>query len=328
MDSKLPPNSQSTIEVTHRTKRTIPMFVLQHVVRIFRTLLIKSGKELPAGSPKLDPHKTAKKQFDIKERVVEDVYIYDFLPKSHAAPDGIKKSKRIYYFAGGGWQMPPSSQHRALCTEFAERLTDTTMSIVSYPLAPNSPAPVAFPYMMRMYKRLLRDAYEAGEKVILAGDSAGGNVVLCLCLAALVEDESTLCPTALLTISPSCDLRRQNPDIKVLEKHDPLLTIPFINSTAQKWRGEWDAADPRVTPIMADVSALARRGVQVHGVVGRYDILSPDVVLFRAKCEQAGVKGEWLEWEKQMHVFPLAWPYKLPESVEGKEWILNVLGRI
>ena len=94
--------------------------------------------------------------------------------------------------------------------------------------------------------------------------------------------------------------------MQAIEKHDPLFRIPDIKETARKWRADWDATDARVSPLMADVSLLARRGVKVHGVVGRYDILSCDAILFREKCEQAGVEGQWLDWDKQMHCFPLA----------------------
>ena len=223
--------------------------------------------------------------------------------------------------------MPPSSQHWNLCAELARKLPNISVSVVSYPLAPNSPAPSSLPQIMRLYKRLLKDAEEAGEGIILAGDSSGGNIVLCIALSALSENASGPAPTAILAISPSCDLTRSNLEIQKIKEFDPILREPFIRETARKWHGEWDAADPRVSPNIADVAPLARRGVKVHGVTGGYDMLTPDALLFRAKCQQAGVEGEWLHWDKQMHCFPLAWPYKLPESVEAKDWILDVLRR-
>ena len=329
MEPIAPATRKSTIKVTHRNDRSSSVLLLQHVIKIFNEQIIKPGKPYPAGSPQLEPLKSVLETCDVKERIVEGVYIYDILPK-HAITqngDAPRKTRQLYYFAGGGWSMAPSSQHWKLCAEFASKLPGISISLVSYPLSPNSAAPSAFPQMMKMYRQLLKEAGEAGKGVILAGDSAGGNIVLCLTLAALAEDESAPAPKALLAISPSCDLQRNNPDMQAIEKHDPILRRPFIIETATKWRGEWDAADPRVTPNMADVTPLAQRGVKVHGVVGGYDMLYPDAVIFRDKCAQAGVEGEWLDWEKQMHCFPLAWLYKLPESVEAKDWILDVLRR-
>ena len=61
---------------------------------------------------------------------------------------------------------------------------------------------------------------------------------------------------------------------------------------------------------------------------GTYDILHPDVKSMKARLEEAAVRGEWLIWDKQMHCFPLAWTYGLPEAKEGKNWILDLLRRI
>jgi len=330
--NSLLPSQQPTIKVEKRTDRSAYMWVLQHMLKPFSTSIVTPRKIYPAGSPQLEPHKKAQRLCNIKERQVEGIYIYDITAKdAYRALQGDNhgkiRMKRIYFFCGGGWQIPASSEHWALCAEIAVQLANTIVSLVSYPLAPNTPAPVAFPWLAKMHETILREAEDAGEDVILAGDSAGGNIALCLPLYALHQNPKSRVPIAILVISPSTDLRRHNPDIKVIEKHDPILRIPFINHTAKKWRGEWDPTDPRVSPLYADVVPLARRGVQVHGIVGRYDILGPDAILMREKCNQVGVKGEWLDWEKQMHCFPLTWSFHLPEGVYAKNWMLDVLRR-
>lgn len=316
----------SSIEITKKTDRSAYMFCLQHLVKPLNVRVIKPKKDFPAGSPQLEAPKKTTNACNIRERRIEDVYIYDLIPKQRLSND--KPSlRRLYYFCGGAWRMPPSGEHWVFCTELAARLDDTIVSVVSYPLAPNSPAPVAFPQLMRMYKRLLLDAEEAGVRVMLGGDSSGGNIALCLALALLAEDATAPIPAAIMAICPSTDCRKGNPEMKKVEKHDPILRIPFVTENANAWRGEWDASDPRVSPLLADVSLFASRGVQCHGVVAGYDILGPDAVLFRDKCEKAGVHGEWMDWDKQMHCFPLAWRYKLPDSVEVFRWILDVLQR-
>lgn len=327
---QLEPRQKPSITVTKRTDRSILMLILQKILRPIGHRLIKPPKKpYPAGSPQLDPHKKAKKRCDIEERTVEDIYLYDLRVKGAAQSEG-KPVKRIYYFSGGGWQAPASSEHWTFVAELAHRLSDTAITLVSYPLAPNSPAPVAFPMLMRLYRTLMQQSHESNEKVILAGDSAGGNVVLALIANALLEDglNPSPSPTAILAISPSTDLRRGNADMPAIEKKDPILRIPFVNQTAAAWRGEFEPCDVRVSPLYADVTPLAKRGVKVHGVTGRYDILSPDGILFREKLNQACVEGEWLDWDKQMHVFPLAFSYKLRESVEAVDWMMDVLKRV
>lgn len=307
------------------------MLLLHSMIRPFKGHVVKLGEPYPAGSPQLTATKKASKKVDISERKVEDIWIYDLRAKG-VRSEKRRAVKRIYYFCGGGWQSPATGEHWSLVAEMAAQLEDTVVSLVSYPLAPHSPAPEAFPMLMRLYRTVMREAHEAGEEVVLAGDSAGGNIILSMILTALHEDaeasQDQSCPKAILAICPSTDLRRQNSDMDALEAYDPLLRISFIKDTARAWCGEWNASDIRVSPLLGDLSVLAKRGVPVHGLTGGYDILGPDARLFRDKCVEAGVRGEWLEWNKQMHCFPLAFSFRLKESVAAKDWILDVLRRV
>ncbi|PPJ51898.1 hypothetical protein CBER1_08791 [Cercospora berteroae] len=336
-------SEQPTIHVTKRHDRSTLMFLLQHLVKPFASKLISSSTEYPAGSPQLTPHHHARKRCDIHERKVEDIFLYDLVPKDSktgvtkereiSGTDEKKRKRRIYYYSGGGWQMPASSEHWYFVAELAQQLHPHgfAVTLVSYPLAPNSAAPISFPAMLKQYRTLMQVAQNENEDVILAGDSAGGNIVLALVITALLEDaeEKAERPTAkaVMAISPSTDLRRSNPDMHTVAPKDPILRIPFVKSTAEKWCGNWPPTDIRVSPLHASVDVLQTRGVKVHGVTGRYDILGPDAILMREKLSQAGVEGEWLDWDKQMHVFPLISRYGLREGREGKDWILDVLRR-
>ena len=134
-------------------------------------------------------------------------------------------------------------------------------------------------------------------------------------------------PDALMLISPAVDLvqKERFGALHAVEKNDPIMTIDFINSTARTWAANSDPSETWISPINADVSVLAKRGVRLYGVTGGYDVLTPDALVLRDRCRDAGVTGEWLEWDKQMHCFPLAWVYGLPDSVKSKDWILQKL---
>lgn len=306
------------------------MTIVQSLVRLMRSHNSNETPRHEDGSITLKPSKSKLSGCTLHQRTVCDIYIYDMLP-----PNAAERSpkKRIYYFAGGSWQQPPSSQHYKLCAKLAKEMTDTSISIVSTPLAPNNPAPSSFPMCMKTYRALMAQAKEAGEKVIFAGDSSGANIALSLVLEALREDsehedtETTLKPhpVSVMAVCASTDLTRKNPDIDKIAPKDPLLTPDMIRGTAKAWQGDWDPADHRISPINADVSLLAKRGVKVHGITAGYDVLSPDGILFREKCAQAGVEGEWLHWEKQMHCFVLTVPYGLPEAKHAVQWMIDVL---
>jgi len=320
-------------------------------IKPFAQRLIKPGDPEPAGSPALDVDKNVYEHCNVNERVVEGIRLYDIIPRSSEQPnassrDGqvvmgsglsstasLRKRKQIYYFAGGGWQNQASSQHWALCSHMAIELTaqgyPTTISLISYPLAPNSPAGVTFPRLEKLYHTLLPSAgsLDNTEEIIFAGDSAGGNIALALPLHILSTDASARAPDSLMLMSPAVDLRNVNSDMATVDHDDPMLSVEFVTQTAQAWCGnDVDPSDPRVSPLLGEVAVLARRGVKVNGVIGGFDVLAPDCVLFVKKCQEAGVRGKWLHWDKQMHCFPLAYKYKfLKEANEGVEWMIEVI---
>ncbi|KAF2497131.1 alpha/beta-hydrolase [Lophium mytilinum] len=326
-------NEANTIHITHRSERRFLTHVLHLILRPFNNHLGRPSKPHPPGSSPLHPSNAIRKHCSVTNRRDEatGIYIADLRPLS--TPEA-KITKHIYYFCGGGWQTPATAQHWQTCSKLARQMPNTAISIVSYPLAPNDPAPKAFPQSLALYRRLMAQSVEEGTRVILAGDSAGGNVVLAIVLEALREDFEAdaetrpPCPVAIMAISPSTDLRRDNPEIEKIKKDDPILTPPFIKSTAQAWAAEWDPADPKLSPINADISLLARAGVKVNGITGGYDILGPDGRLFRDACAAAGVSGEWLDWDKQMHCFLLTWPYGFTEAREAMGWMVDVLKEV
>ncbi|EKG18875.1 Alpha/beta hydrolase fold-3 [Macrophomina phaseolina MS6] len=138
-------------------------------------------------------------------------------------------------------------------------------------------------------------------------------------------------PSALLIICPSVDARRENEKIEAIQDKDPILIATESKQQAADWAGDWSLDDERISPAVNYtgkdnlIELLSEKGVKVHGITAGYDILSPDAIILRERLEKGGVYGKWLHWDKQMHCFPLAWFYGLPESKEGLHWIIRVL---
>lgn len=284
------------------------------------------------------------------------------IARDFASSQERRRRKHIYYFAGGGWQTPPSQEHWKLAAHLAYSLTvaghPTTVSIVSYPLAPHNPASKTLPMLELFYYEILpstppssmvngngnsheEDVTALGlqtsktrymltdEEVIFAGDSAGGNVALSLVLNILSQNPRARVPKKLLLISPAVDMRNNNPEMPAISKRDPVLGLATVQQTAGAWcAGTTDPADPRVSPVLRDMTILARRNVTVDGIIAGADVLGPDARILRDKCRAAGVRGEWLEWDKMMHCFPLAFSYgkgTVPEATEAVQWMVNRL---
>lgn len=323
------------MEIQTRDDRSLFTLILQTLMRPFKPHLVSPKTTFPAGSPRLTPSKKIKSVVSVIEHQHHKtaIWLYDITSSQQKQHEETQtpvpeKTLRIYYFAGGGWQSPPSGEHWKFCAELARKVPGLTITIVSSPLAPNSPAASTFPLLREFYDSVLV-AGKSGERLVFAGDSSGGNLALSLVLDGLQRNPGVLAesarPTAVLTISPAVDLRPMGENIGLLARHDPALTVGSHNSEARTWAGDVDPASPWLSPILADVNPLERAGVRVIGVTGGFDILTPSALEFRDACVTSGVQGAWLQWERQMHCFPLSFCYRLPEAVKAKDWLVGRL---
>lgn len=332
------------MKLDHRTGRSIYSVVLQALIRPFKPHLVAPKRTFPAGSPRLEYDKKIRGGVTVVERQQEDIWLYDIFAAHDKNGDdndnnknkkSVTKRKRMYYIAGGGWQSPPSGQHWKFCAELVRKVPGLVVTIVSAPLAPVSPAATTLPALGRLFASVLGQGSgrDDGEQVILAGDSSGANIVLSLALNTLSkskgeeEGAGTRQPVTLLVISPAVDLRQMEAAAsgqgQALTRRDPVLTVGSHNSEAAAWAQGLDRTDVCISPAVADAGVLAVTGVRLVGVTGGHDILTPAALGFRDACARRGVSGAWLHWEGQMHCFPLAFMYGLPEAVRAKDWVVE-----
>ncbi|EXJ73980.1 uncharacterized protein A1O5_02274 [Cladophialophora psammophila CBS 110553] len=119
---------------------------------------------------------------------------------------GVRRKHRVYYFCGGGFQSPPAPEHWRFLTYLSQDLAshycsrplagrgqhangldqdaepgaEIELVLVSYPLAPNSPASDSLEILRKWLGKVMDAASENGHTLSLMGDSSGGNVVLSL----------------------------------------------------------------------------------------------------------------------------------------------------
>ncbi|KAJ4392317.1 hypothetical protein N0V93_005942 [Gnomoniopsis smithogilvyi] len=311
------------MELQNRSDRSTFTLLLQVVLRPFKPRLVTLKNKFPAGSPRLTFDKIKKRVSVVEwQHQKSAIWLYDITPSHQAHDTPPEKKMHMYYFAGGGWQGPPSGDHWKLCAEFARKVPGLTVTIVSPPLAPNSPAASTFPMLRELYDSILEST---DERIIFAGDSSGGNLALCLVLDGLERTgghAASAKPAAVLAISPAVDLRPMEEMNDLSSRRDPLLTVASHNDEARMWAHEVDPASPWLSPVLADLTGLARAGIRVIGLTGSYDILTTSALQFRDACVASGVEGAWLQWERQMHCFPLVFSYRFAEAVVAKDWLI------
>ncbi|WP_426235504.1 alpha/beta hydrolase [Pararhizobium sp. DWP1-1-3] len=97
-------------------------------------------------------------------------------------PADIATRTRIFYIHGGGFVVGSLDSHDAICAEIAHAAKAELVSI-DYRLAPEHVWPAAFDDCFEVLRWLLAD----GRPLVVAGDSAGGNLAAGMVLKAKVE---------------------------------------------------------------------------------------------------------------------------------------------
>lgn len=205
-----------------------------------------------------------------------------------------------------GLNSPPASQHWSLLAELA-CATPTTVTLISYPLAPNSPAKESIPHLAKLYPIIMQESMSKGELVTFMGDSAGGNVAFCLVHHALSKHPDYPAPASVMVISLCADAQNNNPQMKKTDKNDPLLDSAYTDDVAAKWTIGMSRADPMVSPVLCDLDLFKSRNIRLDGVVGTWDVLAPDTLILLEKARTEGLQGQFLIWHEQMHCFVLTW---------------------
>lgn len=213
-------------------------------------------------------------------------------------PRGRRPRTTVYYLHGGGFVAPADPLHTKYALRLAEVL-DAEVVIPDYPLAPDHGWTASHDVLLED----LAARCATQERVLVAGDSAGGGIALALTQS--LRDLGGPQPSALLLLSPWVDLTTSTPQTYSLDAIDPWLQISKLDLYAEWWAGRADdLARPEVSPALADLAGLPRTLM----ICGTRDLLMPGcrLVADRAAALPAGAWDlTYLEAPDLIHVFAL-----------------------
>ena len=202
----------------------------------------------------------------------------------------------IMYAHGGGYVSGSLSYARILAAKLACATGFTTYSF-DYRLAPESPYPAALDDALAVWSHLTQNGYDAG-RIFLAGESAGGNLVLCLA-QSLIKQERTL-PFGLLLFSPWTDMTSSSDSYEVYSELDPILTKDYVTEAAKVYiGGAGSPEDPRFSPLFGPMEKMPPTFI----MAGRNEILLDDCIKLRDKIAASGGKAELDIEEDGWHVY-------------------------
>lgn len=173
-----------------------------------------------------------------KDTLVREVEIDGMYGEWVSVDRAHMKKYVILYCHGGGYMTGSSLYARTLTTKLA---ASTSMDVLcfDYRLAPENPYPAAVEDAMRAWNYLMLLGYGARD-VIVAGDSAGGNLALSLSLK--LKEEGRLLPRGLVLMSPWTDLTSGGRSHETRAALDPVLNKEYLQKAIRAYVGEGSEA--------------------------------------------------------------------------------------
>lgn len=215
----------------------------------------------------------------------------------------------ILYCHGGGYSTGSTLYARTITSKLA---ASTSMDVLSfdYRLAPENPYPAALEDAMKAWNYLMLLGYGARD-IILAGDSAGGNLALALTLK--LKEEGRLLPRGLVLLSPWTDMTSSGKSYQTRAAVDPVLDMEYLErAIADYTRGMEDLENPYISPIFGNFTGFPPTYIQV----GDNEILLSDSESLHKKMVKENVSVKLDHFRGMWHVFQMSPVKKAYEAMD------------
>ncbi len=192
----------------------------------------------------------------------------------------------ILYIHGGAWSSGSPQSHRPITWRLAKQ-TGVAVYAIDYRLAPEHRYPAQLDDCTRAYDALLEKGVPA-QSIVVAGDSAGGNLTLALALR--LKSEGKPLPAALVCLSAITDLTSSGRSFKTNETAEAIFPPHVLGVFREIYSPGADYSVPVLSPLFGDVTGLPPTLFQVAAT----ELLLDDSVRMAEKA--AGVAATLDVW--------------------------------
>jgi hypothetical protein len=166
--------------------------------------------------------------------------------------------------------------------------------MLSYRLSPEHRYPAALDDCIAAYRWLLEQGFDA-SRILIAGDSAGGNLTLALLLRT--RDEALPRPAGAVALSPVADFTFSGDSVRRNDGVDDMFSADMMDALVPVYLADRELrTHPHVSPVFGDYTDLP----PLLLVVGSTELLLDDSVRVAHRCPSA----QLLVWNGMPHVFP------------------------
>lgn len=223
-------------------------------------------------------------------------------------PEQGNSNMTLLQLHGGGYVGAMRNAYRTFAAAYNELGGGMPVLTIDYRVAPEDPYPAALEDAVSAYNWLLERGYP-GNRIIVAGDSAGGGLALALCL--YLRDHGIELPGGIIAMSPWTDMTASGESYETNFQKDPLFGNTRDSLIYNRdYLGLEDPKNPYISPAFGDLTGFPPMLIQV----GSYEMLLSDAQTVAQKAKKQGVKVRFHIYEGMFHVFQMAMQL-MPESV-------------
>ena len=221
----------------------------------------------------------------------------------------------VFYVHGGGFRILSKDTHWVMGLAFARR--GFVVFNVSYRLAPKHPFPSALEDVTSAFTWVMKNAEQFGadpSRVVLAGESAGANLVASLAITLAYEREEPFAREAFATgvipkaVVPACGVFQVS-DMARLRRRKPGMS-PFIADRLAEVEAAYLSGATTSSRELADPLLLLERGEKPARPlapfflpVGTRDPLLPDTRRMATALRKLGVIAKDAYYPGELHAF-------------------------
>jgi acetyl esterase/lipase len=232
-------------------------------------------------------------------QIPEDVDIVDLVvagrPARRFRPNGARTDRGVLYLHGGGYRVGSLDAYQSPMAHLSVAC-DAVVTGVDYRLAPEHTYPAALDDAVAAFGEM-SESIEA-EKLMIAGDSAGGGLALA-CLLRL-KDEGSPLPGCATLLSPWTDLTCSGESLGAVRE-------TFVESS-HAYTGDFPPETVGISPLFGEMAGLPPLLIQVASD----EALRDDSTRLAGRAREASVTVDIKLFDEAFHVFQIF--TDLPES--------------
>lgn len=251
------------------------------------------------------------KTFPLDPAITVEAVSAGGVPAEWTVSPGADVGRVVLYLHGGGYVFGSILSHRHLVAEIGRQAGVRTLAL-DYRLAPEHPFPAPIEDSLAAYRFLLDSGIPAA-RIALAGDSAGGGLVVAALVA--IRDAGLPQPACGWVISPWVDMEALGGSFVSQAGLDPIVSRTAILEIAAMYLNGADPRSPLASPIYADLRGIAPLLIQV----GAAETLLDDATQLAGRAGAVDVPVRLEVWPEMVHV----WHVFHPMLAAGKQAIAD-----